>query len=97
MESQRLSLGEHPLSDVAQAVRCHHVDGNAKQVLEVQFEPDEVEQGPALLELDQKIDVAVLAIVAARDRTEDAYIMPAVRFTQTENIGLFLVTQCVQR
>lgn len=78
-QSEGLSLRQHALPNIAQAVRRHNVDGGAEQVLEVQLQSDEVQQSPARLELDQKVDVTVLSIVTEGYRAEDADIVPATR------------------
>jgi len=64
MGSEGLSLCQDAVANIAQAVWRHHVYGRAEQILKVQLEPDEVEQGSARVELDQKVDVAFIAIVA---------------------------------
>ena len=58
-------LCHHAVADVAQAVRCDQLDCRTQQLLEIQPKPDEVEQGPPLVEFHEEIDIAVVPVVAS--------------------------------
>ena len=49
-----------------------------EELFEILLEPDQVEERPVVFHLDQQIDVAVVPVVAACDRTENAHVPCAV-------------------
>lgn len=51
--------------------RGNDIDRHAQQLGEFVVQMEEIKQRTARLELDQKVDVALVAVVVARDRTEE--------------------------
>jgi hypothetical protein len=63
----------------AQVARGRHLHGAAEQPLQALLQGREVEQRPSRLELDQEVDIAVRALLAARHRAEHAHVACAAR------------------
>jgi len=96
MRSQNLGFRQDALADVTQAVRSHNVHREAQQILKIQLQSNEIEQAPALLELDQEIDVALFAVVAPGYRAEDPHVVSAMHFRQVQDLHPLFLTQCGQ-
>jgi hypothetical protein len=64
-------LGQDSITNARfQTLRRAKVDAATKQILQVALEFQEPEQPCGSVELDQQIDVAILARLVARDRTK---------------------------
>jgi hypothetical protein len=72
MRSGDLGFRHDAVPNVSQAFWGHYIDADAEKILQVQSQSDEIEQASALIELDQKIDIAVLAVVAPSHGAEDS-------------------------
>lgn len=69
--SQIDGLGEDPSVSILQPSGRDHVDREAEQFLQLRRQPDEVEERALSVEVDQQIDVAARAFLAAGDRPEE--------------------------
>jgi hypothetical protein len=79
----RLSQTSGFLEDALLQVRTEaavgeHLDSTFRQLGEILFEADHVEERSSRFDVDEHVDVAVGPIVAARDRAEHANITDAV-------------------
>jgi hypothetical protein len=74
----RPGFGKHGFANVTKAPRSYDIDVDAQQFTEIQAEGDQIEQRPLLTELSEQVQVAGLAIIAPRHRTEHAEIAGAV-------------------
>src|SRR5471030_226789 len=63
----------------AESTDRRHVNRHPDQPFQFQFDPRDVKQGCRASGINQKVDVAVVVIVAASDRTEDARVACLVR------------------
>lgn len=70
----------------ADAAVAEHVHVGFEEVFEVLPEPDEVEQAAAGLHLDEQVDVAVLLLLAAGGRPEDADVAGSVPLGAIEDL-----------
>src|ERR1022692_2116118 len=93
---QRPRLSHYPLTNIAKPARRYDVYVHAQQVLQIGHEPGQIEERPALVHVNQEIDVAVLPVVSAGHRTKDTNIAGAVQFGELEDVRLLLGPQCFQ-
>lgn len=83
----RQRLCQDAVADIAETVRGDHIHGRTEQILKVQLQSNQVEEGLPFFELHQQVDVAVVAVVAADHRTEHTDIPGAVDLGHTQNFG----------
>src|ERR1039457_3261497 len=97
MVFQRPSLSHYSLTNIAKPARRYDVYVHAQQVLQIGHEPGQIEERPALVHVNQEIDVAVLPVVSAGHRTKNTNIAGAVQFGELEDVRLLLLgPQCFQ-
>lgn len=72
--SERSDCRKCALAKLSQAARRYDVHCHMEQVFEIGLEQDQVKRRTALLEIHEKVDVALLAIVASYYRAEYADI-----------------------
>ena len=78
------------------AAGLDEIDLASEQFAQIHQQPTEVEQIAAGVEVDEDIDIAIFAIVAARDRSEHSNIPGAMPLGHFQNGGLLVVTQVLQ-
>lgn len=80
-----------------EATGLDHIDSRAEEAFEIRQESAQVKQISSLLQIHQKIDIAVRPVIASGDRPEHAYIASAMLLGQLENGGSLFLPQCFQR
>jgi hypothetical protein len=74
-----------------------HVDLAAQYRLKVEPQPCQIEKRPARLEIDQEVDVGVVTLIAASNRSEDTNIVGAAPFSRRDDLAAISRADFLQR
>lgn len=84
--SYRLSFADYARTEFfRQECRCEYIDGDAKQVCQLNGDCRQIKQGGFFSRLNQQVEVAVVAISAAHRRTEYPYVAHAMALGDPAN------------
>ena len=92
--SERPRLSDDALTHVIKAVRGDDINFNAEEVLQIEAQADEIEEGAVLLKLNEKIDVTICPVLAPDDRSEDADRACSVFLREAQDLRAFFILQC---